>query len=445
MEMDCDEHCVNLTESEIDLVNIYRNFNHFARGNFERVKSRGSEGPMDVDSKEGSSDWLKMESNDEPCRKRHFSDRVEKTNAKDKDNAKDENVNEHKTIFGIGGPFLFSAPQAKTNESEKYEQEYIKPRVRSQDQKPISANVAKKVSKSRLEVLNQSSSFGETRARNKTKKKGISKEMEKMDLNYTSRSKSESVKDIEEVESSTTEDEPILNRVVRSGDKRSSKSVSRGLGLKNLQIHKDIPFVVAGYVQLFFNIFMAFAVVVIVLLLVKEIGGDIERKVQEYSVEIVQEISKCTKDYIMNQCDPLTRVPAMENECLRWEACMNQDPKVVARARISAETIAEIINSFIEPISIKTMVFFLMLFFGTLYISNSAFSTYRRRRAQNHQSDVPFPNASPGEYFFSKPSGSFAHDSLHSSYARALSTNWPDEHPPSFERQLKEKNAFLAY
>lgn len=35
---------------------------------------------------------------------------------------------------------------------------------------------------------------------------------------------------------------------------------------------------------------------------------------------------------------------------------MNRDPTVVGRAKVSAETFAEIINSFIEPISYKTMV-----------------------------------------------------------------------------------------
>jgi hypothetical protein len=46
----------------------------------------------------------------------------------------------------------------------------------------------------------------------------------------------------------------------------------------------------------------------------------------------------------------------MEKACLAWEKCMNRDPTVVGRARVSAETFAEIVNSFIEPISYKTMV-----------------------------------------------------------------------------------------
>ena len=64
----------------------------------------------------------------------------------------------------------------------------------------------------------------------------------------------------------------------------------------------------------------------------------------------------CSKEYLENRCAPSTRVPAMEKACMAWEKCMNRDPSVVGRARVSAETFAEIINSFIEPISYKTMV-----------------------------------------------------------------------------------------
>src|SRR5438477_162722 len=73
-------------------------------------------------------------------------------------------------------------------------------------------------------------------------------------------------------------------------------------------------------------------------------------------LEILQEMAVCSKEYLENRCAPNTRVPAMEKACLAWEKCMNRDPTVVGRARVSAETFAEIVNSFIEPISYKTMV-----------------------------------------------------------------------------------------
>jgi len=101
---------------------------------------------------------------------------------------------------------------------------------------------------------------------------------------------------------------------------------------------------------------------------IRTIQRDVDLKVEEYSagdlfsefselmVEILQEMAVCSKEYLENRCAPNTRVPAMEKACLAWEKCMNRDPTVVGRARVSAETFAEIVNSFIEPISYKTMV-----------------------------------------------------------------------------------------
>lgn len=66
-------------------------------------------------------------------------------------------------------------------------------------------------------------------------------------------------------------------------------------------------------------------------------------------------------------------MPAIEDMCNAWASCMNRDVVVAQyvslfdfilvlvtnmclRAKVSAETIAEIINSFVEPISYKTLV-----------------------------------------------------------------------------------------
>ena len=35
---------------------------------------------------------------------------------------------------------------------------------------------------------------------------------------------------------------------------------------------------------------------------------------------------------------------------------MNRDPKVIGRARVYAETMAEVVNGFVDPISWKTLV-----------------------------------------------------------------------------------------
>lgn len=46
----------------------------------------------------------------------------------------------------------------------------------------------------------------------------------------------------------------------------------------------------------------------------------------------------------------------MERKCSGWEECMGRDIVVVGKTRVVAETLAEVVNGFVEVISFKTMV-----------------------------------------------------------------------------------------
>lgn len=60
------------------------------------------------------------------------------------------------------------------------------------------------------------------------------------------------------------------------------------------------------------------------------------------------------------------------------------DPYQVAHAKVSAHTIAEILNSFVEPISYKTMVFFALMLLTVIVGSNVAFGIGRRTLSGGH-------------------------------------------------------------
>lgn len=137
------------------------------------------------------------------------------------------------------------------------------------------------------------------------------------------------------------------------------------------------PFVLMGYLQLSFNLFVIGALVYLAITFYQTIKKDVDLKVAERITAILSEIENCRKQYVANRCDQ--RVPAIEAACSAWEACMQRNPTLVSRARLSAETFAEIIEGFIEPISYKTMVFVMMAGFGSVFLSNLAFSLARNR------------------------------------------------------------------
>lgn len=122
------------------------------------------------------------------------------------------------------------------------------------------------------------------------------------------------------------------------------------------ETHRDIPYVLSSYLQLFVNMCFVALIFYCLFLCYKTIQQDVAAKVEEYSSEILQEMAQCSKDYLDNRCAPDQRVPAMDKPCIAWERCMNRDPAAVGRAKVSAETFAEIIESFMAKFSYKTMV-----------------------------------------------------------------------------------------
>ena len=134
-----------------------------------------------------------------------------------------------------------------------------------------------------------------------------------------------------------------------------------------------------GYLQLAFNAFLISIVVYLVVQFFLTVKRDVDIKVENQMTEILNEIAHCSKQYIENRCHPETRVPAMEKACMAWEVCMNRDPAVVGRAKVSAITFAEILNSFVEPISIKTMMFFVVMIGAVFVIGNVVLGVARSK------------------------------------------------------------------
>ena len=116
------------------------------------------------------------------------------------------------------------------------------------------------------------------------------------------------------------------------------------------------PSLLAKYLQLFFNAAILLGVLFGIYSFWTTIQADVDRASEDAAAETLAEMAACAKNYVDNRCAGDARLPALETVCSNWELCMNRDPNSVKRAKLSAHTFAEILNSFVEPISLKTMV-----------------------------------------------------------------------------------------
>jgi hypothetical protein len=80
------------------------------------------------------------------------------------------------------------------------------------------------------------------------------------------------------------------------------------------------------------------------------------------------EIGECGTKYTDNRCEKETRVPGMYEDCAEWERCMEKDPARIARFPLLAETLGEVVNEVVEPLSLKAMLFIGVLVLAGAYV-----------------------------------------------------------------------------
>ncbi|KAL8720412.1 MAG: hypothetical protein Q9225_002732 [Loekoesia sp. 1 TL-2023] len=175
------------------------------------------------------------------------------------------------------------------------------------------------------------------------------------------------------------------------GSKRGSQTVHE-IGViptffSYLENHPNLPHILSYYAQFLLNFFLVSVVIYMIYAFWSAIRSDVNEKSKEAASEILVEMAMCARDFRDNKCDkPEARVPAMESICNSWEKCMQRDPTMVGRAKVSAHTFAEIINNFFQPISAKAMISLCVLFLGCLAVNNFTMYLFRQK---THPSPIP--------------------------------------------------------
>jgi len=151
-----------------------------------------------------------------------------------------------------------------------------------------------------------------------------------------------------------------------------------------------LPYTILGYTQLVFNSSLILLVLYLLVTFILTVQRDVEQRIAQYTIDSLQEIALCTTSYSSNNCK--SPLPALIVQCLEWESCMARDPSVIGRAKVGAEMLAEVINSFVEPISWKTLLFTLSsISFFTVFV-NAVINLYRsKHQPQIHPSKYPSP------------------------------------------------------
>ncbi|GJQ15462.1 hypothetical protein GpartN1_g7253.t1 [Galdieria partita] len=160
-----------------------------------------------------------------------------------------------------------------------------------------------------------------------------------------------------------------------------------------LQKHLYMPYVIAGYLQLTLNMVIVAIILFSLLSIAWSIRNDIVGKVMEQTIEAQSIVRRCHNDYVDNKCNETQSIPLLRQQCHTWYVCMTRDPKSIgSKTKLYAETLSEVLNSFVEPISYRTLSVILLLLLGFTLISNLAFHFAKKKSPfvypfEYHQTD----------------------------------------------------------
>lgn len=123
-----------------------------------------------------------------------------------------------------------------------------------------------------------------------------------------------------------------------------------------LESHPNMPSILSWWAQLTLNVSIFSMAVYVVWSVLQSIRGEFQHMAEQESIVILNDIHECAQKYLTNGCESPRRAPALGSLCDSWQVCMDRDPAKIGHAKLSAATMATIINSFIEPISWKAVV-----------------------------------------------------------------------------------------
>ncbi|KAJ1518015.1 hypothetical protein HMI55_003920 [Coelomomyces lativittatus] len=187
-----------------------------------------------------------------------------------------------------------------------------------------------------------------------------------------------------------------------------------------------LPHLIMSYLQVIWNVAWICFIIFIIYQVYSSIQSDLFIKANEYANELRSQVAQCTREYHANRCDMKTRLPAMQQRCTQWESCMQKNPTQIGVLKIGVLTLAEVLDEFVEKLSIKTMTFF--IFLGIMfYPFNLLFSWLRHQL--HHPSSIAASSSDSVSHPSSASLRTLHHSSSSSSSATAAAASTSSSNP----------------
>lgn len=147
------------------------------------------------------------------------------------------------------------------------------------------------------------------------------------------------------------------NNIKQSIIEMVNTSIKYTIGLTRCILYIFIhPKLLIRYTYALSNFFIMLSFIYIVGFTIYFFQVDILHKITQKRQIINQTINEAKYNYQINKCDPITRVPALESQCVQWDNTIRNGFTTLRYTTIIVEMIAECIDNFVSNMGYKTLI-----------------------------------------------------------------------------------------
>ncbi|CCE64206.1 hypothetical protein TPHA_0G03660 [Tetrapisispora phaffii CBS 4417] len=138
---------------------------------------------------------------------------------------------------------------------------------------------------------------------------------------------------------------------------------------------------VGKFMLLFMYMFLMVGFAASILYFIYMVRIDVDYRLQQRNIQNIYNYEQCKRLYDENECSPESRVPALEALCEKWLSCAKEASidigSVNNSAKLWAQTVGEVINEFMDTITLRSLVFILLILSASISLMRYSYGSYQ--------------------------------------------------------------------
>ncbi|ORE07528.1 hypothetical protein BCV72DRAFT_226482 [Rhizopus microsporus var. microsporus] len=119
----------------------------------------------------------------------------------------------------------------------------------------------------------------------------------------------------------------------------------------------DAAFIVSTYVHVFLHVMGIITALFLIVSLIIFCRNEVESQYRIQLLEMEERAKECDYKYTSNNCGPYLKGEIWQQFCHEWDICRQTSSAYISKSKIASKVFGELINTFAEPLSLKSMVY----------------------------------------------------------------------------------------